>query len=199
MRVWLFITIALLAVACGVAGCEGSLLIPRQKVATVIETQINSPTPINVYFPRRGDEADKVLIALCIKAASNLDIAIYSLTDPNIVGAIKDAKARGVSVRVISDDGQSSGASGKAAINNLLGVGIPVKINSHSGLMHLKMTIVDGLIATTGSYNYSAAARDHNDEMLVVISDVTFVKECQKEFDRLWNSPVGFINATTSY
>lgn len=199
MKVWQFITIGLLAIACGVTACEGSILIPSQKITTFVETQVNSVTPIDIYFPRRGDEADKVLVSLCNKAASNLDIAIYSLTDTNIVGAIKAAKARGVIVRVISDDTQSSGPSGKAAINNLLGVDIPVKINSHSGLMHLKMTIVDGLIATTGSYNYSAAARDKNDEMLVVISDPTFVKECQKEFDRLWNSSTGFVNATMSY
>nr|WP_290439078.1 phospholipase D-like domain-containing protein [Paenibacillus sp. GP183] len=38
-----------------------------------------------------------------------LDIAIYSLTHPDIVSAIKEANKRGVAIRIISDKIQSAG------------------------------------------------------------------------------------------
>lgn len=70
--------------------------------------------------------------------------------------------------------------------------GIPVKINTHPGLMHLKMTIIDGKTATTGSYNYTKAASEENDEMFVVITDSAFVKTCQTEFERMWTDSQNF-------
>jgi len=66
--------------------------------------------------------------------------------------------------------------------------GITVKENSYSGLMHLKMSIIDGKVATTGSFNYSANAAENNEEMLVVISEPQFVQRCVDEFNRMWVS-----------
>jgi hypothetical protein len=45
------------------------------------------------------DHPEKTLISLIGEAKSTLDIAIYSLTYPDIIQAMKDAKARGVVVR----------------------------------------------------------------------------------------------------
>jgi phosphatidylserine/phosphatidylglycerophosphate/cardiolipin synthase-like enzyme len=43
----------------------------------------------------------KMLIDVINSAKETLDIAIYSLTHPDIVAAIKEAKKRGVVVRII--------------------------------------------------------------------------------------------------
>lgn len=42
-------------------------------------------------------------------AKETLDVEIYSITHPDIVAAIRDAKNRGVAVRVITDKTQSEG------------------------------------------------------------------------------------------
>jgi phosphatidylserine/phosphatidylglycerophosphate/cardiolipin synthase-like enzyme len=153
---------------------------------------------VQVYFPRQGNDPALVLQALYLSSTQTMDIAIYSLTNPTVVKAIGDAYKRGVKVRIITDKIQSAGATQKHAMNDLITIGVPIKIETHSGLMHLKMGIVDGKVATTGSYNYSKGASEDNDEMMLVIQEEWFAQVCQKEFDRLWSSPQ-FIDLGMSY
>ncbi|RDV80753.1 phospholipase D family protein [Ammonifex thiophilus] len=141
---------------------------------------------MEVYFPRAGQDPAPVLCGLIERAQSSCDVAIYSLTHPDIVKALVQAHKRGVKVRVITDREQAQGNVQKHAVNTLLLAGVPVKVNTHPGLMHLKMTVIDGKVATTGSYNYTKAASEKNDEMFVVVKDPGFVKSCQAEFDRMW-------------
>lgn len=155
--------------------------------------------PQELYFPRTGADPAPILANAYGKAQGKIDIAIYSLTHPTIVKAITDAKKRGIAIRVISDKIQSAGATQKHAINDLLLNEIPVKINTHSGLMHLKMSIVDSTMVTLGSYNYSMAASNTNDEVLIVITDPKIILACQTEFDRLWASVSKFKDAEMSY
>lgn len=97
-----------------------------------------------------------------------------------------DAKRRGVQVRVITDQQEAQSRTQAEALKILREAGIPVKVNSHKGLMHLKMTIADSKIATTGSFNYTKAAATVNDEMLVVIRDPAVARSWKAEFDRMW-------------
>jgi phosphatidylserine/phosphatidylglycerophosphate/cardiolipin synthase-like enzyme len=153
---------------------------------------------ITTYFTKVNDHPETALANLYDSATSTLDVAAYSLTYPTIVKAITDAKKRGVSVRVVTDSIQASGKSQVVAIDTLILNGIIVKENSYSGLMHLKMSIVDGKVATTGSFNYSANAAENNEEMLVVISEPNFVQRCVDEFNRMWGSS-DYTNLTMSY
>jgi hypothetical protein len=154
---------------------------------------------VEVYFPRQPhQDPAPVLAYLYGNAQGNLDIAIYSLTNPTIVRAIGDAYKRGVNVRIITDRIQSAGATQKHAMNDLITIGVPIKTETHAGLMHLKMSIIDSKVATTGSYNYSKAASEDNDEMFLVIKEVWFAQICEKEFNRMWNSPQ-FVDLGLSY
>ena len=153
---------------------------------------IGSPGQLQVYFPRAGQDPAPELVSLYGQARNSLDVAIYSLTHPQIVEAIIDAHKRGVQVRVITDRRSAEENTQKHAIRALLLAGVPVMVNEHSGLMHLKMSIIDGRLATTGSYNYTRSASERNDEMFVVSTDVNFVRACQKEFDRMWTDEKNF-------
>lgn len=199
----------LIVLAISVAILIGSCIYLPSDTTTIIQPPkdiqvgINSTGDINqsnaqLYFPRRGDKPELVLQSLYLSAQSNLDISIYSLTHPTIVKAIGDAYKRGVKVRIITDKVQSAGATQKHAMNDLITIGIPIKIETHSGLMHLKCSIIDGKVATTGSYNYSKGASEYNDEMLVVVNEEWFAQICQSEFNRLWASPQ-FIDLGMSY
>ncbi|KHO63263.1 phospholipase D [Thermoanaerobacter sp. YS13] len=147
---------------------------------------------IQVYFPRAGQDPAPVLANLIKQSHSSCDVAIYSLTNPDIVKALVEAHKRGVNVRVITDRKEAENKVQKHAVNVLLMAGIPIKVNTHPGLMHLKMTVIDGKTATTGSYNYTRAASKENDEMFVVITDPNFVEACQTEFDRMWTDNENF-------
>jgi len=149
----------------------------------------------DIEWTFEGKNQEKLLIEVIKSAKSTLDIAIYSLTDPDIVGAIKDAKKRGVNVRIITDKQQAAGKTQTEALKLLGSAGIPIKINSHSGLMHLKMTIADKKIATTGSFNYSKAASESNDEILVVIRNADVAKNFTAEFEKMWNDKKRFATA----
>ncbi|MGD0354290.1 MAG: phospholipase D-like domain-containing protein [Dehalococcoidia bacterium] len=176
------------------SACQPSLSSAIQSPPTV---QAGEPE-IQAFFPRAGQDPAPVLVKLYSGASTSLDIAIYSLTHPDIVKAIGDARQRGVQVRVITDNEQAAGNTQKHAVDDLLTLGIPVKVNLHSGLMHLKMSVIDGKIATIGSYNYTQSASQQNDEVMAVVTQPAFVKSCQDEFNRLWDSP-GLTDAKESY
>jgi phosphatidylserine/phosphatidylglycerophosphate/cardiolipin synthase-like enzyme len=169
-----------------------SLLIGGIVYAQSVSTTTLKNTQVDWSFTKAGQHPEKLLIDVIKSAKSSLDIAIYSLTYPNIVQAIKDAKKRGVAVRVISDKIQSSGKAQKEALKILGSAGIPIKINTHSGLMHLKVTIADKKIATTGSFNYSKAASTSNDEVLMVVHDATVAKSFADQFEAMWADTKGF-------
>ncbi|CAM3990942.1 phospholipase D-like domain-containing protein [Cohnella lubricantis] len=143
-------------------------------------------------FTQADQHPEQRLTAIIDGANETLDIAVYSLTYPDIVQAIKNAAQRGVKVRLITDRIQASGKSQKEALKLLGSAGIPLKINTHSGLMHLKMTVADGQVATTGSFNYSKAASTANDEVFVVFHDEGIARSFEEQFEAMWNDDSRF-------
>lgn len=143
-------------------------------------------------FTQANEHPEIVLVNVIAEAKSTLDIAIYSLTHPDIIQAISDAKKRGVAVRIISDKTEAKTKAQAEALNKLKAAGIPIKINTHSGLMHLKVTIVDNKVFTTGSFNYSKAAATTNDEVLIVDRDPIAAAKWDEEFISMWNDTKKF-------
>lgn len=159
-------------------------------------TSKTSNAELEWAFTQADQKPEKLLISVIDSAKSTLDVAIYSLTKPDIVEAIKKAKKRGVDVRIISDKIQSSGKSQSEALKILGSAGVPLKVNSHSGLMHLKMVVADKKVATTGSFNFSANASTDNDEVLMVIRSTDTAKSFAAEFERMWKDSKGFQTIT---
>jgi hypothetical protein len=173
--------IVILIVLMIAGGCARSTEVSRSQVSNM-----------EWSFTQAGQHPEKQLIEVIDSAKASLDVAIYSLTYPGIVDAVKKAKQRGVKVRLITDSSQSAGKTQKEALKLLGSAGVPIKTNRHSGLMHLKMTVADGRIATTGSFNYSKSASTTNDEMLVVFRDEAVAQSFAAQFERMWNDERGF-------
>lgn len=152
----------------------------------------NNTSEVSSYFSKDNGKPDQQLIKVISSSKSSLDIAIYSLTKQNIVDAIINAKERGVGVRLITDRAESKSKSESKQLQKLKDAGIPIKINTHKGLMHEKITIADKNIATTGSYNYTDAATKSNDEALVILHDSGTAKQFENEFERMWNDTKNF-------
>lgn len=194
---WLIFTVI------GIAAVYFGSTIDMSQFGTAVKSTDAQPSvitsnQITTYFTKANDHPEQALANLYNTSVDTLDIAAYSLTYPAVVKAITDAKKRGVSVRVVTDSIQAAGKSQTVAVDTLILNGITVKKNSYSGLMHLKMSIIDGKAATTGSFNYSANAAENNEEMLVVISEPQFVQRCMDEFHRMWVS-TAYIDLTMSY
>ncbi|ADU27981.1 phospholipase D-like domain-containing protein [Ethanoligenens harbinense] len=191
-------TIALLAavtLSVGLlAGCDS---VPNA-IASVSSTPASVASPggsdISVYFPRAGQDAEGQLISRLSAAQKTLDVAIYEFTDTKIADAIAAAKKRGVTVRLISDRECSGEAAQKKALNIVKAAGIPIRINSHPGIMHLKVSIIDDSVTTTGSFNYTKGAQNENDENLVVLNNSQISQQYETQFNRMWNDTKDFTN-----
>lgn len=149
------------------------------------------------YFSHTPIALDQKLIEKINLAQKTLDIAIYTLTKKEIVNAIIAAKQRGVIVRMICDKGQSTTPYQLDDIKNLQANHIPIKVNTHAGLMHLKVTIIDQQIITFGSYNYTKAATLHNDELLVIIIDPVTALDFTHQFEKMWYDTKKFMTLPT--
>ncbi|MBE3593541.1 MAG: DUF1669 domain-containing protein [Candidatus Carbobacillus altaicus] len=140
-----------------------------------------------VYFTRNGEKPDEAVLALINQAKESIHLAIYALTEPRIVDALIRAHARGVTVQIITDFKQTQGDAQNKAVRMLIDKGIPVRVNSHHGLMHLKLLIVDEHNAAVGSFNYSKAASTINDEVVVLLSDPEALQHFERTFSSMWN------------
>lgn len=170
--------LATLFAFCLLAGCA----MPETKeTATTVDG-----TQIEWAFTKADQHPEEKLINLIASAKQTLDIAIYSFTKEEIAQAIIDAHKRGVAVRVITDHDSSSNKSQKANLKKVSQAGIPIKEDSHSGLMHLKITIADKETVTTGSYNYTNAASTKNDEVLLIIHDKKMAEQWAEQFEKMW-------------
>jgi phosphatidylserine/phosphatidylglycerophosphate/cardiolipin synthase-like enzyme len=165
--------------------CAALLTSGGAVVAAVNNT--SHPSVVQWAFTRAGQHPEKLLESTYGQAHKTLDIAIYSLTKYDIVDAIVAAKKRGVKVRIITDKTEAKNKSEAKELAYLKKFGIPIKENKHSGLMHLKMSIIDGAVVTTGSFNYSQSASTVNDEVLVTMRDSTMAKAWEAEFNQMWN------------
>lgn len=179
--------LAALIIACAMLqGCA-------QGAAVTAPTQTETEK-VQCFFTQdeKGEQVDEALIKEIDGAKTTLNIAIYYITRPQIVDAILSAHRRGVNVRIITDRESSYGEAVEKPLAVIKMAGVPVKVNSHEGLMHLKMTVIDGEVAVGGSYNYTNAATMKNDEMLIILHDPDVAKEWDAEFERMWNDEVNF-------
>jgi phosphatidylserine/phosphatidylglycerophosphate/cardiolipin synthase-like enzyme len=94
-----------------------------------------------------------------------------------------DAKNRGVEVKIIIEEENAYGQGSDYRM--LKEAGVDIRLDGNPALMHHKFMVVDGEIIVTGSYNWSTAAEDRNDENFVVIRDRSVAERFIQEFNRL--------------
>src|SRR5947209_15781694 len=107
-----------------------------------------------LYFPRAGDQADERLAEFIRGPTDQLRLAIYSLNRPVIVRAILEQHIAGTPLRLITDHVQSFGVGQLVALRGLHAAGVPIKVNRHAGLMHLKLAVRQAALAC-GSFNWT--------------------------------------------
>jgi phosphatidylserine/phosphatidylglycerophosphate/cardiolipin synthase-like enzyme len=102
------------------------------------------------------------------------------------VQALVSAWKRGVDVRVITDRGKLDDPKQRAALETLRLAGIPVRVNLHDGLMHLKQVVMDDEINASGSMNHTGSANRYNDERLDIITDPVTTAKAREKFLSMW-------------
>jgi phosphatidylserine/phosphatidylglycerophosphate/cardiolipin synthase-like enzyme len=111
--------------------------------------------------------------------------SIYTFTRTDIKDALLGAKYRGVEVVGVTDKKQTADIElQKKIIGELRNAGIPVYAHTHSAIMHTKIIVSEKTYAS-GSYNWTAAGTNDNDEVLEVGSGENIRKQYQNILEEL--------------
>ena len=114
-----------------------------------------------------------------------LDIAAYEFNDPALTTAVLAAKARGVRVRVVTDDDAGINDA-ETTLTQLEQAGIPIVNDNRSALMHDKFMILDSTTVWTGSWNYTINGTYRNNNNALVLHSQPAVQDYQTEFDEMF-------------
>ncbi|MDR4480627.1 MAG: phospholipase D-like domain-containing protein [Nitrospira sp.] len=163
-------------------------------VGIVCLTQIPvcASATIDVYYAPEDQPIDRV-VDLYAHATRYIYVSVYALTAPSVVKALVAAKHRGVDVRVITDRERLTDPKQKRAVHTLRLAGVPIMVNRHDGLMHLKQTVIDDVINTSGSANHTTSGNRYNDERLDVITDAWLTAKAREKFLTMWNDHERFV------
>lgn len=143
---------------------------------------------LEIYYAPEDAPLDRI-VELYERARHSIFVAVYALTAPPAVKALIAAKHRGVDVRVLSDRERLDDPKQRAALAALRLAGIPIRINRHESLMHLKQIVVDGEVNASGSMNHTTSGNRYNDERLDVIRDRAASAKAREKFLAMWNDP----------
>jgi phosphatidylserine/phosphatidylglycerophosphate/cardiolipin synthase-like enzyme len=139
--------------------------------------------PVKVYFAPE-DRVAKHLIDLVGGAQHSIQFLAYSFTSDSLADTLLARMNDGVVVQGVFDEGESTSAG--AEYDHLRRAGLDVRLDGNPGLMHEKVIILDGETIVFGSYNFTKAADQSNDENLVVIEDSSLAQQFQTEFERVY-------------
>ena len=140
----------------------------------------------SAFSPDGGAEA--LVIRTIDSAHSNIRMAAFSFTSPQVMKGLIGAKRRGIDVRIVVDDKANQVPAGKSAMNLLASAGIPLRTISIYKIHHDKYIVVDGLHVETGSFNFTKSAADNNSENVVVVwNDSANASRYLKHWESRWN------------
>ena len=162
-----------------------NLTMPRKVLAGLfcltlfVAQPVATAAVIETGFSPEGSALPLVLKTITT-AQKEVRVMGYSFTSPEVVRALINARKRGVDVRVVLDHKANAGKQNKAsraAMNLLVGAGIPVRTVSAFKILHDKVIVADRLNTQLGSYNYSRAAEKSNSENVLVVWDDSVVAQ----------------------
>ncbi|OQW37400.1 MAG: hypothetical protein A4E19_13420 [Nitrospira sp. SG-bin1] len=132
------------------------------------------------------------LVRIYDRAKRSIFVASYGLTSPLSVKALVEAKRRGVDVRILTDRERLNDPKQRTALSALREAGIPIRINQHESLMHLKQVVIDDEINTNGSMNQTTSGNQYNDERLDIIRDHAMTVKAREKFLSMWKDQERF-------
>lgn len=145
-----------------------------------------------LFFPDHPEEDDdsglttmQVFLKYLDSARWTIEACVFALTDDRITRRLLDAhRHRGVRVRVLTDSEQ--GKNPGADNDEIAAAGIELRVDGGNHHMHHKFCILDGLVLMNGSFNWTRAACETNNENVMITNDRFFVQEFRDYFENLW-------------
>jgi phosphatidylserine/phosphatidylglycerophosphate/cardiolipin synthase-like enzyme len=151
-----------------------------------VPVEVGWSATVEIYYGPDDAPLDR-LTTLYRQATRYLYVAVYGLTSPRAVEAMVAAKKRGVDVRLITDLIRIEDVKQRTALHTLQLAGIPILVNAHDGLMHMKQVVIDDEVNASGSMNHTTSGNRYNDERLDVITDHAITAKAREKFLAMWN------------
>jgi len=147
-----------------------------------------------ISSPENGFLSQNLLLRKIEEAQVSIDYLIFDHFDPVLTHALRKASSRGVQVTGVYDAPVDD--EGEYLVDEFYGISSNIYKDGNEdiletmkfpegGLLHHKSMVIDGKILLSGSYNYSANARDSNREILFITENYKLVTEFQNEFKRV--------------
>ena len=155
----------------------------EQVVKTLDAANEAAPVVSSAYFSP-GDSCLRRLGDLMRGCKATLDICVFTIADDRLTDAILECHARGVQVRVVSDNDKQHDSG--SDIDRLRARGVQVRVDDAPSHMHHKFALFDGRVLANGSFNWTRSATRDNDENLVVSDDANLVRVFGLQFGKLW-------------
>jgi mitochondrial cardiolipin hydrolase len=167
---------------------QKALLKNVESLVSTLQTSCLQPKPRvrdTLFFPNPASETK--LISYLDQAKTEMLVCVFTITNNNLRDAVLRAHQRGVSVRVISDDEcmKQQGSD----VQYLRDFGIPTETDTNpEAHMHNKFVVIDKAVIVTGSFNWTVAAVNSNQENLVVLHEPEICSAYIEYFDGLWKN-----------
>ncbi len=144
-----------------------------------------APGVVNHVCFSKPERCDSLIAELLGLAKHYAYVAVYSFTSELLADVLIELKNRGVDIKVVIEEQQANIMGSE--YERLKSAGVDVKIDGNPYLMHHKFVVIDDQFVITGSYNWSAAAENRNDENVVVINGEEVARLFKAEFERVWS------------
>lgn len=162
----------------------------------------------NTYFTDNMDSSgvsfevtplESALLNRINSATATIDAAFYDFDRASIRDALQSASARGVTVRVVTDDETHHDLQNDGLLFQALEAeGIVVKDDANDRkLMHDKYFIVDGRWVWTGSTNMSNNDFSKNHNNAILFNSTRVADVYQFDFEQMWDDHFGVAKSAT--
>ncbi len=156
----------------------------------VLERFHETPTleTSEAWFSPKADCPGRIRTFLA-QAKSTVDICVFTITDDRLTSAVLEAHARGVTVRIITDNDKAADLGSDA--DRFLQAGIQLRVDRTPYHMHHKFAIVDCRLLLNGSYNWTRGAAESNEENFVITDNKKLVSAFSAAYEKLWEDIKG--------
>jgi phosphatidylserine/phosphatidylglycerophosphate/cardiolipin synthase-like enzyme len=141
-------------------------------------------TRIDTYFSP-DDHVLTALYSLLSEAEVSIYFLAFSFTSNELGEIVRTQSDAGLEIKGVMDKEQVASNTG-TEYDPFKQAELDVRIDGIDGQMHHKIFIVDGKFVVMGSYNFSRAAEERNDENVIVIYNEDIAKFFMDEFDRVY-------------
>lgn len=192
----------LVLLAFALTGCQ-TVTDGKKSADSKTNEKLAQPSPFTAYFndpliglplmnkpEAQANGIDKALIALIDSASKTLDIAVYSITQKDLISALGRACDRKVKIRIVTETREAQ--QNPEASRKLHGLPCAdLKLDQNEYSMHHKFMIIDEKTVWTGSFNFSFDDLYLNANNAVVIQNAALAKAYALEFEQLFSGQFG--------